>query len=70
MNERSLKILYHAINYQSLTEHRLRLVIVQKDRDSIEYDTPRGPYVSFNHLTAEDFYEIYRYKRDLEKKGR
>lgn len=62
----SIKILYKALNYENLNSLNNRLIIIEaRGTDLISKSI--GPYLSFEDLTAGDFFEIYRYKKSLEK---
>ena len=66
-HRQSIEILYKALNYESLNgSYNKRLVIIES-RDTALISTNIGPYVSVMDLTAEDFFEIYRYKKSLEE---
>jgi len=63
----SVEILYKALNYESLDKnHDKRLVIIEP-RSTTLISKSIGPFLSFEDLTAGDFYEIYRYKKSLEE---
>ena len=68
-HRQSIEILYKVLNYESYNgSHSKRLVIIEP-RDTGLKSTNIGPYVSVMDLTAEDFFELYRYKKSLEKEA-
>jgi len=63
MNKRSIEILNAIIRNDTLSNNLdWRLVIIENRKGSF-CGNHRGPYVSVKDLTAEDFFEIYRYKK-------
>lgn len=68
MNKRTIEILNAIIRNDELNgNYDDHLVIIYQNSWSSRISTPRGPFVSFNNLTSEDFFEIYRYKKRLEE---
>ncbi len=67
MNRQSIEILYNAANCTSYNNHGKRLVITVARETNLIY-TSIGSYLSFEDLTSEDFFELYRYKKSLENK--
>ena len=67
MNKRTIEILNAIIKYNDLHIDDRRLVIIESR--AIGYINQRncGPFLSFEDLTSEDFFEIYRYKKGLEE---
>lgn len=66
MNKRTIEILNAITKYNDLHTEDIRLVI-NESRDPCFMGEKRGPYLSFEDLTSEDFFEIYRYKKSLEE---
>ncbi|MBA7550498.1 hypothetical protein ES705_43014 [subsurface metagenome] len=66
MNKRTIEILNAIIKYNDLHIDDRRLVIIES-RDTGFSSGAKGPYLSFEDLTSEDFFEIYRYKKGLEE---
>jgi len=66
MNKQSIEILNAITKYKDLHKEDKRLVIIES-RDASFMSGQKGPYLSFEDLTAEDFFEIYRYKKSLEE---
>jgi len=66
MNKRTIEILNAIIKYNDLHINDRRLVIIES-RDTGFSSGTKGPYLSFEDLTSEDFFEIYRYKKSLEE---
>jgi len=73
MNKQSIEILNAITKYNDLHKDDKRLVIIES-RDTGFMSGQKGPFLSFEDLTSEDFFEIYRYKKGLEenkgKKGK
>ena len=68
MNKRSIEILNAIIRNDELNgNYDDHLVIIHQNTWSSRISTVKGPFVSFNNLTSEDFFEIYRYKKSLEE---
>lgn len=66
MKKQSIEVLNAIIKYNELhNEYDKRLVIIES-RDLGFISKLRGPFLSFEDLTSEDFFEIYRYKKSLE----
>jgi len=68
MNKQSIEILNAIVNYNSINNgYSKRLVIIESR--SIGYINQKncGPFLSFEDLTSEDFFEVYRYKKSLEE---
>ena len=67
MNKQNIEILYAIVNNNILSgRFEKRLVIIQNRSGTYNGNSP-GPYVSVEDLTSGDFFEIYRYKKSLEK---
>lgn len=68
MNKRTIEILNAIIRNDELNgNYDDHLVIIHENHWSSRISTNKGPFVSFNNLTSEDFFEIYRYKKGLEE---
>ena len=68
MNKQSIEILYAIINNNLLSDGLdRRLVITENRAGTYKGNLPRS-YVSVKDLTSGDFFEIYRYKKNLESK--
>jgi len=63
----SVEILYKALNYESYNSNYDKRLVIIEPRSTGLMSNSHGPYLSFEDLTAGDFYEIYRYKKGLEK---
>ena len=75
MTKQSVEILYAIVNYNEIHgNYDERLVIVAPKNAITGRGSKPGVFVSFDNLTSEDFFEIYRYKKGLEeskdKKGK
>jgi len=66
MNKRTIEILNAITKYNDL-HIRDRCLVIIESRDAGFMSGSKGPFLSFEDLTSEDFYEIYRYKKGLEK---
>ena len=66
MNKQSIEILYAVINNNILSDGLDRRLVITENRAGTYNGNSPGPYVSVKDLTAEDFFEIYRYKKNLE----
>ena len=68
MNKQSIEILNAITKYNELhNEYDKRLVIIESKDIGFISQKRCGPFLSFEDLTAEDFFEIYRYKKSLEE---
>jgi len=67
MNKRSIEILTAITKYNDLLHIEDRRLVIIESRDTGLMSNTIGPFLSFKDLTAEDFFEIYRYKKSLEK---
>ena len=69
MNKQSIEILNGILNYNEVHDnYDKRLVIIEPKEAITGRGSKPGVFVSFDNLTAEDFFEIYRYKKSLEEK--
>ena len=69
MNKQSIEILNGILNYNEVHDnYDKRLVIIEPKEAITGSGRLPGGFVSFDNLTAEDFFEIYRYKKSLEEK--
>ena len=67
MTRQSIEILNAITKYSDLhNEYDKRLVIIEL-RDTGFMSGQKGPFLSFEDLTSEDFFEVYRYKKSLEE---
>jgi len=67
MNKQSIEILNAIVNYNTINNSDdKRLVIIQSRCIGYVNQKNCGPFVLFEDLTSEDFFEIYRYKKSLE----
>lgn len=66
MNKQSIEILYAVINNNILSDKFDKRLVVMQNRSGTYNGNSPGPYVSVKDLTAGDFFEIYRYKKNLE----
>lgn len=68
MNKQSIEILNAITKYNELHNGDDRRLVIIESR-VIGYINRRncGPFLSFEDLTSEDFFEIYRYKKSLEE---
>ena len=68
MNKLSIEILNAIVNYNEINnEYSKRLVIIESKDIGFISQKRCGPFLSFEDLTSEDFFEIYRYKKSLEE---
>jgi len=68
MNKQSIEILYGILNYNEVHDnYDKRLVIVAPKEAIRDRVSKPGVFVSFDNLTSEDFFEVYRYKKSLEE---
>lgn len=68
MNKQSIEILYAVINNNILSNGLDKRLVITENRAGTYKGNLSGPYVSVKDLTSEDFFEIYRYKKSLEKR--
>ena len=69
MTRTSIKILNAIIENKPLNdEYDCKLIIIEKIKFDSRLNVTSGAFLSFDNLTADDFFEIYRYKKSLEKK--
>jgi len=68
MNKRTIEILNAVVNYNTKNNGYDRRLVIIESR-SVGYVNRKncGPFLSFEDLTSEDFFEIYRYKKGLEE---
>ena len=67
MNKQSIEILNAVVNYNPLhNSYDKNLVIIYPKSTALMSKT-HAPFLSFEDLTSEDFFEIYRYKKSLEE---
>jgi len=66
MNKQSIEILNAITKYNDFHIDDKRLVIIES-RDTGFSSGKKGPYLSFEDLTSEDFFEVYRYKKGLQE---
>ena len=68
MNRQSIDILNGIVNYNEIHDnYDKRLVIVAPKEAITGRGSKPGVFVSFDNLKSKDFFEIYRYKKSLEK---
>ena len=68
MTRTSIKILNAIIENKSLRDEcDCKLVIIEKTKFDSRLNVTSGAFLSFDNLRAEDFFEIYRYKKSFEK---
>lgn len=67
MNRRTIEILNAITKYDDLNIDDKRLIIIESREIGYVSRTKCGPFLSFEDLRSEDFFEIYRYKKGLEK---
>jgi len=68
MNKQSIEILNAITKYNSLnSNYDKRLIIIEPKEAITGRGSKSGVFVSFDNLTSEDFFEIYRYKKSLEE---
>ena len=63
----AIEILYKVLNYEIYNGPYSKRLVIIEPRDAGLMGKNIGPYVSVMDLTAEDFFEIYRYKKSLEE---
>ena len=64
----AIEILYKVLNYENYNGNYNKRLVILEPRDAPKLSsTSIGPYVSVMDLTAEDFFEIYRYKKRWEE---
>lgn len=68
MDRQSIEILYNVANYTSLNNNYSKRLVIIEPRGTALISKSIGPFLSFEDLTSEDFFEIYRYKKSLENK--
>ena len=62
----AIEILYKVLNYEIYNGPYSKRLVIIEPRDTGLMGKSIGPYVSVMDLTAEDFLELYRYKKSLE----
>ena len=68
MNKQSIEILNAIVNYNEIKDNYDKRLVIIEAREAIrDRGSKPGVFVSFDNLTAEDFFEIYRYKKSLEE---
>ena len=67
MNKQSIEILNAIINNNVLSNGFDKRLVITENRSGVYNGNLPGPYLSFKDLTAEDFFEAYRYKKRLEE---
>ena len=67
MNKQSIEILHATINHNSIHNNYDKRLVIIEPRNTGLMSKSIGPFVSFEDLTSEDFFEIYRYKKSLEE---
>lgn len=67
MNKRTIGVLNAITKYNNLHIDDRRLVIIEPRGIGFVSQKNCEPFLSFEELTAEDFFEIYRYKKSLER---
>ncbi|MCK4446982.1 MAG: hypothetical protein KAW56_07865 [Candidatus Marinimicrobia bacterium] len=68
MNKQSIEVLNAVLNYNEVHDnYDKRLVIIEPKEAITGRGSKPGIFVSFDNLTAEDFFEIWRYKKSLEE---
>lgn len=67
MTNQSIEILNGILNYNEVHDnYDKRLVIIEQREAITGRGSKPGVFISFDNLTAEDFFEVYRYKKSLE----
>jgi len=67
MNKQSIEILNAVIKYNPLHNNYDKNLVIMHSRGTFLVCKLHGPFLSFEDLTSEDFFEIYRYKKSLEE---
>lgn len=68
MNKKTIEILNAIIKLDGLKgTYDERLVIIAPREAITDRGSKPGIFVSFDNLSSEDFFEIYRYKKRLEE---
>lgn len=73
MTKGSVKILNAILMNEKLTDQdNNRLIIIEKVKDYMSDDKRKCAFLSFDSLTSENLYEIYRYKKgfEIDKEGK
>jgi len=71
MNKQSIEILNGILNYNEVHgSYDKRLIIIEKREAIPGRGSKPGVFISFDNLTSEDFFEVYRYKKGLEESDR
>ena len=66
-HRQAIEVLYKVLNYEICNGNYNKRLVILEPRDAPKLSgTSIGPYVSVMDLTAEDFFEIYRYKKSME----
>lgn len=69
MNKQSIKILNAVVEHEQLHNNYDKNLVIMYPRGTALMSKSRGPFLSFEDLTSGDLFEIYRYKKGLEKSG-
>lgn len=68
MTNQSIEILHGILNNNEIHDnYDKRLVIIEPKEAITGRGSKPGVFVSFDNLTAEDFFEVYRYKKRIEE---
>lgn len=67
MNKQSIEILNAIVNYNPIHNNYDKNLVIMYPRSTGLMSKSHGPFLSFEDLTSEDFFEIYRYKKSLEE---
>ena len=67
MNKQSIEILNAIVNYNPLHNNYDKNLVIIYSRSTALMSKTHAPFLSFEDLTAGDFFEIYRYKKSLEE---
>jgi len=66
MNKQSIEILNAIVKYEQIHNNYDKNLVIMYPRGTALMSKSRGPFLSFEDLASEDFFEIYRYKKSLE----
>lgn len=70
MNNQSIEILNAIVNNNILSNRFDKRLVITENRSGVYNGNLPGSYLSFKDLTAEDFFEVCKYKKSLEEKER
>ncbi|MCK4447571.1 MAG: hypothetical protein KAW56_10880 [Candidatus Marinimicrobia bacterium] len=71
MTKTSIEILNAIVNFNSINNnYDGRLVIIEPKEAITDRGSKPGVFISFDNLTSDDFFEVYRYKRSLERENK